>query len=270
MILDSPTPFYEAVKLLAAKKLLPTNLDSAGIRELDVTLRRQSMLSARTTNEYLLQKYSDLISSLVNPTTTQRADRITAENPQGNVTTGVNPATARSAIKDFFKGMGIQPSGEFGGLTDITSDARIDLVVKTNTELAQGAGRFLQMNDPDALEMFPAQELVRFEQTVKQRDWPDRWRAAAEESGDDDALRVLDETGRMVALKASPIWDSLGDGAGGYDDTLGNPYPPFAFNSGMWVQSVSRKEAVDIGLMDETDAVEPHPLSLDKLFSLAE
>ena len=266
-LLDEPVPFSEAVKFLAQKKILPTGLDSAGIRAMDANLRSQALLSAKTLNPFLLQKYKDLVGSLINPATEQREDRITEENPQGNVTTGLNPASSRAQIKEFFQSIGLTPSGSAGNLQDLTSDARINLVIRTNTELAQGAGRFVQMNDPAVIDQFPAQELVRFEPRTKIRDWPERWAAAADESGDTDAADVLENTGRMVALKASPIWDSLGDGAGGYDDTLGNPYPPFAFNSGMWVQSVSRDDAEQLGLIAPGDKVEAHPLDLTKLFS---
>ncbi|HEV2692094.1 MAG TPA: hypothetical protein VG347_04290 [Verrucomicrobiae bacterium] len=270
MILDKPVPFSEAVKMLAQKNLLPTSLDSAGIRAMDATLRNQSLLSAKTLNLDLLAKYKAVIESVINPTVQQREDRITEENPEGNVTTGLNPTYARVAIQDFFKDMGIRPSGDDGGLTDLTSNARINLVVETNSEMAQGAGRFIQSNDEDVVDEFPAQELYRLEDTKKHRDWEARWRAAAEESGDEDAADVLENTGRMVALKASPIWDSLGNGAGGYDDSLGNPYPPFAFNSGMWVQSVARDDAESLGLIKEGQKAEAHPLDLTDLFSTAE
>lgn len=275
MIIDTLHPFTAAVKANDVRAILPTDLTSAELRTLDAAVRRQSFYSAHTLLEDLLGKYKEDIASIINPATAQRADRVTATNPQGNVTTGMNPAQARLDIKQLLESMEYKPeAGEVGTIKDLSSDARVNLVIKTNTELAQGAGRFIQMNDPDTLDQFPAQELVRF--TVPkggieaEREWHERWNAAAEESGDDDAARVLDESGRMVALKSSPIWDSLGDGAGGYDDTLGNPYPPFAFNSGMWVQSVSRSDAEDLGLMDAGDKVEPHPLSLEDLFATPE
>ena len=86
-------------------------------------------------------------------------------------------------------------------------------------------------------------------------------------SGDTDAARVLAESDRMVALKASPIWDSLGNGAGGYDDTLGNPYPPFAFNSGMWTDDVSRTDAEELGLITPGQKAQPAELDLRNLFA---
>lgn len=58
----------------------------------------------------------------------------------------------------------------------------------------------------------------------------------------------------MIALKDSPIWAALGDGAGDYTDTLDNPFPPFAFNSGMDWRDVPRAECEELGLIagDET------------------
>ena len=53
----------------------------------------------------------------------------------------------------------------------------------------------------------------------------------------------------MVALKGSPIWAALGNGAGGYRDTLGNPFPPFAFGSGLAWADISRDEAIKLGLV---------------------
>jgi len=57
----------------------------------------------------------------------------------------------------------------------------------------------------------------------------------------------------MIALKDSPIWQALGDGAGGYRDTLGNPYPPFAFSSGMAWRGVRRERCIEMGLIGENE-----------------
>jgi hypothetical protein len=268
MTLTELHPFTGADAANAAKQILPTSMNTAKLREeLSAAVRRQSFFSAQTLLADLLDGYKEKVASILNPETEQRADRVTDENPEGNVTTGLNPTYARAEIKELLDSLGYAPEAdEAGTLKDLSSDARINLVIATNTELAQGAGRFIQMNDADVIDEFPAQELVRFEPRHKQRDWEARWLAAAAESGDTDAADCLNSNGRMVALKASPIWDSLGDGAGGYEDTLGNPYPPFAFNSGMWVQSVSRSDAEELGLMDAGDKVEAHPLDLTNLF----
>ena len=52
----------------------------------------------------------------------------------------------------------------------------------------------------------------------------------------------------MMALKSSPIWQAIGDGAGGYSDTLGNAYPPFAFGSGLGWLEASADESTEAGL----------------------
>ncbi|HXI73456.1 MAG TPA: hypothetical protein VNN22_24195 [Verrucomicrobiae bacterium] len=269
-MIDTLHPFTAAVRANEVKSALPSDLSSAELRTLDAAVKRKSFISARTMLTDLLDQYKFDVESIINPKTEQRADRVTPENPEGNVTTGLNQAYARQGIKDLLRGLGYAPEpGEAGTLKDLSSNPRINLVLKTNTELAQGAGRFIQMNNPDVLDQFPAQELVRFEQRMKVRDWEARWAAAADESGDEDAAKCLEDSGRMVALKDSEIWQALGDGAGGYDDTLGNPYPPFAFNSGMWVQSVSRSDAEELGLIDPGEKAEPHPLDLGELFGVA-
>ena len=56
-----------------------------------------------------------------------------------------------------------------------------------------------------------------------------------------------------MALKSSPIWAALGNGAGGFKDTLGNPYPPFAYSSGMGWEDVDRETAEQLGLVKPDD-----------------
>jgi hypothetical protein len=258
-------PFKEAIANLRQKGLLPLNLNSAQIRQLDATLRRQSIFSAKTTLTSYLDEIKQTVASIIEPKQVQRGDD--ASSP--TVTEGFNPASARQALREKLKTLGYAPGeDEAGTIKDLSSDARINLVVKTNTELAQGAGAFIKQNlDPDVVDEYPALEFIRFEERGVTRDWETRWREAAQEAGDPDAVAALESTGRMMALKASPIWDSLGNGAGGYDDTLGNPFPPFAFNSGMWTQEVSRKEAEAAGLLKPGQKVPAAALDLGELFS---
>ena len=76
--------------------------------------------------------------------------------------------------------------------------------------------------------------------------------------------------GRMAALKSSGIWRALGDGEGGFNDTLGNPYPPFAFRSGMWTVELDRGEAEELGLLAEGEAAAAADFDLAELFAGAE
>jgi hypothetical protein len=256
-LLDQLMPFESAVKTLSQRGVLPTALDSAGLRQLGGAFHRQNFTSALHALVNPLERLREAVGSVLNPTTEQRADRVTPQNPQGNVTVGMNPADARLAVKEALRKEGYEPKpDERGTIKDLSSDARINLQIKTNVELHQGAGFAVQSNDPAVLEAFPCWELYRLETKKTQRDWPGRWRVAARLSGDIDAARVLETSGRMVARKDSPIWQSLGDGDGGYEDTLGNPYPPFAFNSGMWTRNVAYDDAESLGLVNLQTKVE--------------
>lgn len=139
----------------------------------------------------------------------------------------------------------------------------LELVLKTVRRIRNGAGRFV--SDQTDIECYPAWEFSRaYDREVPRGfrknsagvlvsvpgpDWPSRWRAAAAASGDAAALRVLNEAGRMVALKSSRIWQALGDGAGGYMDALGYPFAPFAFDSGFDTSGVPASECVELGLI---------------------
>ena len=262
MRLLTPMPFSEAVKALADKSLLPTALDSAGIRALDASLRQQSFFSAQTTNEYLLQKYQDFIGSMLNPATEQRADRVTPENPLGNVTTGLNEVSARRRIQDFLAEVNYAPApAEAGTIKDLSSDARVLLVLRTNKQLAQGQGNWIQSQQAGVLESFPADELFRLEARAKQRDWLARWRLAGEQTDDPIGTGwTITPDERMIALKNHDIWNWIGSSEL-FDDALDVVWPPFAFNSGMWIKDVSRADCEEIGLLDKGEAA-PQPLDI--------
>lgn len=272
MTISDLQPFSQALQAQQQKAVLPTALDSATIRQqLDAATRRQSFFSSQTMfGTYLDQLKAD-VESILNPTTQSRADRVTAANPLGNVSTGQDLPTARLRAKELLQRLGYSPQeGEAGTIKDLSSDARINLVIQTNKSLAQGAGQFIQSQDEQVLVAFPAWELIRVEARKQERDWAQRWRLCAQIVGDVAAARVQAETGRMVARKDSAIWQALGDGLDGSDDTLGNPFPPFAFNSGMDVRDIAWSEAVKLGLMLPGDSIIPMiPEDLSTLFRKA-
>ena len=95
---------------------------------------------------------------------------------------------------------------------------------------------------PVAFRLVPAKQ---------QRDWTERWRMAGGKFHGDK---------RMIALKNSAVWSKLGDPVL-FPDGLGNPYPPFAFSSGMDVRDVSREEAEELGVLAK-GAPGPEPMDL--------
>jgi hypothetical protein len=166
---------------------------------------------------------------------------------------GINVATARAEIKELIQRVGYDPEpGKRGGIEDLGSDVRIELVVKTNVEIAQGFGQKLQGMQEGAVDAFPAQELYRLEDREVPREWKDRWKLAGASIG---AVGGWIES-PMVALKGHEIWDAIGSSAI-FKDGLDNSWPPFAFGSGMWVRDVAYSKAIELGVLQPGQKVRP-------------
>jgi hypothetical protein len=126
-------------------------------------------------------------------------------------------------------------------MPEIAQDSRLNLILDTQTRMGAGYGSWIEGQHPSVLEAWPAQELYRQEERKEPRDWPTTWEDAGGEfyPGGDPFY----EQGRMIALKDDPIWVEISE--------FGLPYPPFAFNSGMWLRDIDHDEAVELGIIDE-------------------
>lgn len=221
-----PTPAEE----ILAKAVMPTGLSSAEIRDtVSAEIRRRSFFSARTAEAEYLEK----------------ARQVCADVAAGRIGT----AEARFRLERELDALGHPNAGnESGDITDPGSIARLDLIIDTQRDMAHSVAMLDAQTDAN-LDAFPAWRLVRFGTRSDPRNWAERWHAAASAVNWEGVAR----NGEMVALKGSPIWDAIGAGLGGpkggYKDTLGNPYPPFAFNSGMDWESVDRDECEALGLV---------------------
>jgi hypothetical protein len=251
MIITTPMPFREALQLAAAKRVMPTSMSSAELGQLNAQIMRLSFTSARTTLEGYLDFAKQRITELINPRTATREDG-------SQYTQGTDIATVRMEMKQMLGRLGYQPDPEKRGtIEDLSSDRRVELVIKTNSEMMQGFGSWLKGQDREILDEWPAQELFRAEGRKQERDWVDRFRLAGEQSGDPIGTGwTITPDRRLVALKNHAVWDSLGD-RGLFEDGLGNPFPPFAFSSGMWVRNVDRKTAQSLGLVDRDTEIQP-------------
>jgi hypothetical protein len=234
--------FSEAYADLKRRGLMPTTLSAAQLEILDAQVRTQAFFSARVSQLEILSGMQDLLTSLVR-----------GESPGPGQYT--DPATVRLKLKQMLAEMDYRPAdpGDEGTIKDLRTDGRLNLIIQTNEKMATGLGQFLQATDPDVIDAFPAWELVRVEDRIEKRDWKARWRNAAGESGDALADQVLRRTGRMVARKDSPIWAKL--------SRFGIPQAPFDYNSGMDVEDVGRREALDLGVIERSTRMErpPHP-----------
>ena len=243
----------------------------------EASLRRQLAQFAgaldENTKRQLLQKFLDGLKSIARP------EQVLREGETQTVTEGATPSSLTGDIHKLL--------AEFDGGEKIAGMLNLNFKIDVSNKVMRGAGHFL--TDQTDVAEYPGWEFHR----IYDRDLPrgerrgpkgtiievpdeawdtadGRWFSACGEAGDTEALRVFQETGRMVALKSSGVWQALGDGAGGYTDTLGNPFAPFAFNSGYGTDELPRLECIELGLLATNEKPERAAFDFSKLFSIPE
>jgi hypothetical protein len=230
----APLPFTQALNAAAARSLLPTTGMAAELQKLDSAIKRRAMFSATVDLAEPLQKLDDGINAIL----------------RGEV----DQASVRLGMKQLWEKLGYVPDPEHaGGLRDLSSTKRIDLQIETNVDTSRGFGHFAAGQQADVLDEWPAQELFRaFNPKGSMRNWAERWaKAGGEFYG-----------GLMIALKTDEVWQRLGD-PDLFPDGLGNPYPPFAWSSGMDVRDRSRDDAIKFGLIDANTQLTPTALDFN-------
>ena len=234
---------HPARGIVAAKGVLPLDLSTEQWQGIAQDVKERAIFSAHIQDARFLQAAKDTVGRLVSP-------EIGAGNELNKPGEYINPATARATLRDAMRGIGYEPTEAGVPAAVDLADSRLDLIIKTNRDLAWGFAEATAGNTPEQLDAFPCWELVRMGMVAVPRDWIDRWAAAGGEF----------YQGRMIARKDDDVWQALGDGAGldAHEgrDAIGNPYPPFAFNSEMWVEDVSRDEAEELGVIDPGEVVE--------------
>lgn len=247
---------------------LPVNLPQSTYDEMVKSLARYfTKVSADKITEFA-DKAKEIVEESL------KTEQVLRPGETATVTEGGSPSVARGLLTEFL---------EDHGAVNIGETMNMDFFLRIAREVTSGFGTFLGQNwDEDRIDLFPALELKRVYQRLVPRGsegdpagpengWDDpegRWQAACEDAADEDAQAVFEETGRMVALKNSLVWAALGDGAGDYKDTLGNAWAPFAFNSGMDTNEVSRAEAEGLGLLDEGEEAEPARINFAELLDV--
>lgn len=233
---------------LGEQNPLATGLSSAELKaSWPARIKDHSIFSARTTS----QSYIDMVKKRL---TEVAAGEVTPQHAEAMLRRtladlGYSPETG------FPDAQGKVPPATPGDIRDLSASRRIQLILDTNVKQARSMGQLAASEDPMLLMMQPAWELTRVGARKKPRgDWLRRWAAAGGKVGWRGALKR-----RMVALKTSPIWQALADGAGGFKDAIGTPYPPFAFGSGLAWAAVGRgkwkKMCADEGMPDWLDDV---------------
>lgn len=218
---------------------------------------RHAFWSAKTTDYGYLRKMLRSLQDLADPQSAASAGSDLGPRPSalGSRRVPLSAGNFRVAMREALASIGYSP-GAAGvpedSVEDLASDRRLDLIIHMRTRMVWGGAAHKRRQE--ALDDFPCQELVRFEERIIKRNWPQRWREAAAATGDVAAAGVLQRHGRMIARADSPIWREL--------SRFGTPHPPFDYNSGMWTESVSRDEAVALGVIESAAVIQPDPTEI--------
>ncbi|HEX7860814.1 MAG TPA: hypothetical protein VF773_10835 [Verrucomicrobiae bacterium] len=233
---SSPTPLQQAVKFLSEKTPIGSILRSREWEGMPAMLRQRGQFSAGVESVRVLQRIQDsLLESIKNERNAQRAD-------------GSAPGTYKMNRQKFIadirqlaiqEGLVPEDPSDDNTLRDFTSEARLDLIYRTQIQQARGYAYWKRGQEPNIIDAWPAQELIRVESRKEPRDWVNRW---VEAGGN-----IIN--GRMVALKNDPIWIRI--------SRFEQPWPPFDFNSGMGVREIDREDAIALGLLEKGEKVVP-------------
>lgn len=246
----------QAMRVALARGILPTSLSTAELRELLTDdLKRNAVFSARTANAAYLTELRKIIARLLQGGLGNDLPKLRLELKEMLRRLGYTPETGFPGDED----LGIPPA-EPGSLQDLSSDARLNLILRTQHDLMTGAAQKARGNDGTRQQQFPAWELVRIEGRRVPRDWQERWLVAGGMVLRDDAGRI-----RLAGLKWDHrLWRELGSSAN-FNDALDVDYPPFAFNSGMgwrelhWTEWSRLKGADELPAERATD---PQPVEI--------
>jgi hypothetical protein len=204
----------DAFKSFAKRENLPAELTSAEWETIPSEIRQRAFFMARVTEAEILQRFRD------------GAEQV-ARNER-------DQATVRKEIGMWLGEKGYQPpQGKEGGLQDLSSLDRINVVLTTNLRMARGHAKWVRSQT--GIRTTPAQEFYRLGNRMVPRDWETRWNEAKKETAGTPGVHPT----LKIALLNHPIWVAL--------SRFGQPWPPFDWGSGMSVKGVSRTRAKELG-----------------------
>ncbi len=223
-------PWAEAVAKISAKTPLGSTLRSDQWDQQESAIREAAFFSARVESARLL---SDMQRSIV--------DALSGNKTPGGAL--MDRGRFISDMRKLAQQLGVGQLGK-SEITNMQGPARLGLIYDMQTRQARGFARWKTGHDPDMMNQFPAQRLIRIADRKEPRDWEERWNKAAMAAGFVGVAKTS-----MVALKDSPVWKEL--------SRFGTPWPPFDYGSGMGVEDVDRGEAERMGLIMPGQVIEP-------------
>jgi len=206
--------FNQAFASFARRENLPSAMTSEEWSTVPSEIRERAFFMSQVVDEDILAFYRGQVDDVLSG--------VTSEND------------AEKKINMWMTARGYKATpGKEGGLEDLNSLARINVVIRTNVAMARGHAAWVRKQT--AIRTFPAQRFLRISEREVPRDWEQRWNEASEELAHIPGVHPTE----MVALLNHPIWTKI--------SRFDQPYPPFDFGSGMGVESVRRDEAKALG-----------------------
>jgi hypothetical protein len=129
-------------------------------------------------------------------------------------------------------------------LSDLSEAPQVIRAVEMNRAVVKGYGGWLVQRTMSSLERVPCYEFYREEDRKEWRPWPDMWIAAGGPPLIPDPGSDYPE-GRMIAPIQSDLWGNLNQ------ISPGDPFPPYAWGSGMSVIPRARQYCIDKGAIPE-------------------
>lgn len=228
-------PLKEIADILSAKTPIGAALKTDGWEAMPRALRESAFFSAGVESVKALEVAQ---RGLVQILEQMRND---------NGTLAMDRSKWIEEIQGIANGLGLRAKepGSVGSIRDFGSERRLAEIFRQQISGAQSQSYYLSGQDPDVLDAWPAQELVRVRESKDKRDWGRRWV---------DAGGSL-VSGRMVALKTDGIWTRI--------SRFGRPWPPFDFGSGMGLEEIDREEAERLGLIKPGEILKPSTAAFD-------
>ncbi len=219
----NPMPFTEAIDKLGAQSPVGAALSSSEWSDLPVELRENAFFSANVESLRFLQAAQNSIGDFL------AANVKTLADGQTLLATGGRSAFVDQMQKLLGK-MGVARGD--GGIRDITSEARLNLIFDIKTTQAGDYGYWRQGMDPDVLNEFLASRFIRVMDVKEPRQSHELYQD-------------------QVFLKTDPIWARV------INKDFGVPWGPWGWGCGHDVEDVDRDETDQLGLTRPGQEIEP-------------
>lgn len=231
MQFTAPILFTEALAKLRARGITPSPATTSIWREVPVWIRERAFFSSRVESARLLQSMRDYLDDYL--AASRMPDGGLVAHSRAEFVADMRELAISSGLGRIDPETGeIDPNIRESDLQDIRSIRRLELIFDTQVESAQEFGYWQQGQDPDILDVFPAQRFIRIRPVLSPRSY---------HAANEGEIRRKDDLRFWLDMNRD----------------FGVPWGPWGFGSGMGVEDVDRDEAVAAGVIKDRTKVKP-------------